>query len=276
MTKQIESVSLTAPTLGAVTSFYQNVHLHINDATPEKLHLEALAPGFATLVDNLIAVQNKQRAMTGTLSTQEADAQRVAIVNFMLQLVRAMASSPVAAEAQSAARVLLIFNTYPNLSALEQERETTQVSGLLRDLSEDSIAADVLKLNLTGYIEMLDSANSGYVNASQKRSQEAQTRASIAGGETSNSLRAQTAEVYKQIVATANAFALAAPSADMDAFVDKVNGEVMNLKRVIATEKAANTRFRFITSPFTLSTKASISALGAARAKALAVATICL
>lgn len=242
--KQINSVSLTAATLGAMTSFYQSVQALIVTATPVVLHIETQAPAYATLVAQLIEVQNRQRAMTTTINTKQADADRDAIIGFIYQLIGAMQFSPKDAEALAAARLKLIIASYPKLSQLELERETTQIEGLLRDLSTEQAGKDLNTLKMVEYVELLEESNTAFIIASATRSTEAQARAAVAGGEKSGDLRQQTATAYKQIVQLVNAFAIAIPNAKINTFVDGVNGEIINLEKVIAVEMAANTRAR--------------------------------
>lgn len=242
--KQINSVSLTAATLGAMTSFYQSVQTLIVAATPVVLHIETQAAAYATLVAQLIEVQNRQRAMTTTINTKQADADRDAIIGFIYQLIGAMQFSPKDAEALAAARLKLIIVSYPKLSQLELERETTQIEGLLRDLSTDQAGKDLNTLKMVEYVELLEESNTVFIIASASRSLEAQARAAVAGGEKSGDLRQQTAAAYKQIVQLVNAFAIAIPDAKINTFVDGVNGEIINLEKVIAVEMAANTRAR--------------------------------
>ena len=242
--KQINSVNLTVATIGTMTHFYGAVADAITLATPAALHIETLAPQFATLIDQLLDVQNKQRAMTGTLSTTEADALRDSIIGFLQQYVNAMKYSPKDAEALAARRLRLVLDAYPGLQEMALDRESTQVLGLLRDLGSDANKADVTAIRLDSYLEALSDAQGDFDLAESRRAREAETRASVAGGIDSGTLRRQAADLYRQIVQLVNAFAIAAPDDKITAFITTVNGEILILEKEIATEKAANTRSR--------------------------------
>lgn len=246
MSKEIKSVSLTASTVGAITAFYQSVSTHISEATAEALHVKTQADELEKLVDDLIEVQNKQRALVSTISTQEADAVRDKIIRYLYSQVRAQMKSPVAKTSSAAKRIDLVLRSYPNLPELELERQTTQVDGLVRDLSATACTPDVTTLSLAETIEQLADANADYVIASQNRAAETQAAAAIADGKNSNILRQQAAEVYRDIAKRVNAYSLTAETADpkMDKFIDQVNGEILILEKVMATEAAANTRHR--------------------------------
>lgn len=239
---QINNVSLTASTVGAITKFYQDVCLSIQTATPEKLGIAALAPQFLADVESLALVQNKQRANTAGLQITEADERRDAVVGFMFRYIAVMKDSPNAAKAAAGARLKLLVDSYPDLARVEMTRETTLIDGLLRDLADETRTEDIEALELTECIEALDNAQADFKAADAARRAERQTRAEVAEGRSSGELRRSCAEQYKAIVQLVNAMALLQPSAEITAFVSEVNGAIVNLEQVIATEKAANTR----------------------------------
>lgn len=239
---QISSVNLTAPTVGAVTHFYQSVSEALALADPEKLGIKPLADPFTAHVEQLALVQNKQRANSAGTDVTNADRRRDAIVSFLFRLFTLMKDSPTQAEAEAGARLELLAKSYPNLAYTEMSRETVLIDGLLRDLAADSRAADVLTLNLDTYIEALDSAQSDFKTADAARKAEELERAKVAGGQTSAELRRTCATEYKTLVQMVNALALVQPTEEKTAFIDQVNAAIIHLEQVIATEKAANTR----------------------------------
>lgn len=241
-TTQINSVNTSAPTVGAITKFFQDTCAAIQVATPEKLGIAALAAQFADDVEALAQVQNKQRASSAGLELTAADERRDAIISFLFRYFTLMKDSPNASKAAAGARLDLLARSYPDLAYVEMTRETTLVDGLLRDLADETREADIELLQVSEYIEALDDAQADFKAADAARQVERQTRAEIAEGRTSKELRAACIAQYKPIVQLVNAMALIQPSAEITAFVSTMNAAIANLEQVIATEKAANSR----------------------------------
>lgn len=239
---QIQSVNLSAPTVGALTKFFQDVCAALAAANPETLGIKTYADPFTADVELLTLVQNKQRANSAGLRLTEADRRRDAVISFLFRYFTLMKDSPVDAESEAAARLELLADSYPDLAYVEMTRETTLIDGLLRDLSDASRADDVSALELASYIEALDDAQTAFKSADAARAAEQQSKAELAGGRNSSEMRRLCAEEYKQLVKVTNVFAEVQPSEAMTAFVSEVNAAVVRLKQVIATEKAANTR----------------------------------
>lgn len=239
---QIQSVSLTAPSLGAITKFYQSVGQALEKAGAETMGVTALATPFTQHVEDLALVQNKQRANNAGLLITDADQRRDAVISFLFRLFTLMKDSPVVREAEAAARLELLAKSYPNLSRTELARETVLIDGLLRDLATEARSADVETLDLASYIEALDSAQSDFKAADQAREAEILERAKVAGGQSSADLRRTCTTEYKALVQMVNALALVQPSEEKTAFIGEVNSAIIHLEQVIATEKAANTR----------------------------------
>lgn len=240
MAKKIESVALTTCSLGAITNFYVNINSAIMATGAEELHVETLAPQFATAVENLQLVQNKQRSLDSQAEVLTADEKRDGLTSFLFGYIRQMVDSPVASEAEAAHRLKLVVDSYPNLRKLEMTKQTTQTNGLITDLMAKNEDLEAIRAN--AYVDALNLANAEVTVATGTRTTEAYTRATTADGVSSADLRREAANLYKQIVEVVNVMYSVSPTDAMSGFIDQANAEVLALKSVIATEQAAATR----------------------------------
>lgn len=237
---QIKSVNLSTPTLGAITNFFTQVSAALAKADPEVLNIKPQADRFAANVENLALVQNKKRAGKSVISMADADQQRDAVINFLVRYTNTMKTSPVAAEAAAARSFATVISAYPDLATMEMGRETTQVDGLLRDLTADEQAEEVATLKLAAYIEALDNAQANYKAADLARAAEQQARAELAGGLSSKELRLLCTDDYREIVPIINAMAILQPSPEVTTLISEVNGYITRMEQSVSVEKGAN------------------------------------
>ena len=238
--KQIQDARTTNVSVGALALFFSNVNTGIKATGAEALHLTELAPKFDAQVAQLFSVINKQSALDANITTKAADESRDGILNFMDKLLRAMTKSPIAAEAEAAARLMNVMNSYPNLAEVERQKETALINGLVTDLTAKE--EDVTAVKAADYVSLLAQANAQYEVAASQRNVEAYAREQEGGGKVASELRNEVAETYRDIVTVVNAYAIVQPSEAIDGFIDHVNAEILQLQNVIATEQAARTR----------------------------------
>lgn len=151
MATKINNVPLSQLTLASHAQCHQEVTALIESLTPEKLHLEALAPQYAAAVTAEQQVVNRPTAYAETADMQQADHVRDLTLSLLFNLVDAYAGSPKDAQQKSAHTLVSLLLPYRGIQTHEMHRQTTETSGLVTALGETS--ADAL------YRQVVDTVN---------------------------------------------------------------------------------------------------------------------
>lgn len=235
MSTKINDLGLTRLTLASHAQCHQEVVALIEAVTPEKLHLEALAPQYAAAVTAEQQVVNRPTAYAETAAMQQADHVRDLTISLLFNLVDAYALSPKDAQQKSAHTLVTLLLPYRGIQAHEMHRQTTETSGLITALGEAAPVAALTALGLTALPEALDDANSDFLTAEAQRDKEALRRQPVSQAD-SKQLRLQADALYHQIVDTVNAYTLIQPTAEITDFVARMNVIVDKYRNVVANQ----------------------------------------
>jgi hypothetical protein len=234
MANQIISFGVTQLTLAAHAQFHGVVCSILAEADLAALHLENLAPQYLVASAAEKEAVNRPDSFSETPQMVEVDRKRDLAVSLTFNLVNAFLRSTNAAEIAAAQRMDAIISPYSAIQAHEYNRETTEIEGLLAALN----AAPPADLNLLGLIsplEQLDTHNAAFKAIKAERSVDVVARGPISETDT-RELRATLDTLYRQIVQTVNAFAIAIPSAELDTFAAAINAEIAQYKVVAANQ----------------------------------------
>lgn len=229
MANQIQFFGMSQMTIGSCSDFHTRVNNFITTATPAALHIESQAAAYATAVETLASIVNRERAFVSTQALREADKVRDSASGVISQVVNAYLTSPVS-EKQSAARLLdAKMSPYRGIRNHEYTKQTAEVRGMLAMLDAESDA--VSALGLDAEVEALREANGTFDTQYYSRTAEASTRMAQSTVK-SDDVVAQANSLYLEIVQIVNAYAIVQPSDELDSFIGNVNGLVASYSRI--------------------------------------------
>lgn len=234
MATKIKTLATTQMTLAAHAQFHLSVNEAIIVGGAEKLHLAALAAPYAAAARAEADVVNRPTAYSETPEMQAKDHERDQALSLLFNLTDAFAKSPAPADLAPARRITALLAPYRSIQTHEYQRETTEIDGLIVALSE--AAADDLKaLALSAPLSMLEDLNAEFRSLTNTRVAEIATRAPLTEANT-RELRANSDDLYHQVVDTVNAFAIAAPAPEIADFINTINALVSQYKLIIANQ----------------------------------------
>ena len=235
MANQIQFFGMSQMTIGSCSDFHTRVNNFITSATPAALHIEAQAAAYATAVETLASIVNRERAFVSTQTLREADKVRDSAAGVISQVVNAYLTSPVS-EKQAAARLLdAKMSPYRGIRNHEYTKQTAEVRGMLSMLDAESDA--VATLGLTEEVETLRTANATFDTQYYSRAAEAGTRMAQRTVKSADAV-AQANELYQSIVQVVNAYAIVQPTDELNTFIGNINGLVAAYSRISGSSTA--------------------------------------
>lgn len=234
MVTQIESFSITKPTLAAHSQFHDQVDQEIAKYDVTVLHLEELAPLYTTAVTAERTAVNRPTAFSETPQMVDADHKRDLAISMVFSIVNLYSKSTQENEIAAAQRMHAIVAPYHGIQAHEYYRETTEINGLLTALST-ALPADITLFNLNSAIEQITTHNNTFKQLILERSGDMQTRTPVRITD-SLELRRNCDNFYHQIIQRVNAFAIASPSPELETFAVAINVIILQLQHIIANQ----------------------------------------
>lgn len=228
--KQILSLALTSPSLGTHLEFHTQVNSFIELATAAALKVESQAAQYAELVAQEAMVVNRPTAQRYTEQLAESDRRRDDASSVVLNIIKAQVRSIDPDKRAAAQELRAVIAPYNDLALQAYLKETAMMRGLGNALKEEKNAPLVTLLGLDEDIDLMLTANDDFEALYQKSQEEAVTRQQLEAIDTKE-LRKQVDTVYQQIVLIVNAFAIASPSDEINAFIDNVNGLIYRVQQ---------------------------------------------
>lgn len=231
MAKKISTIAFGKLNNAEIDYFFSQILLFISEYTIEKLNLtqqlvDALRNCQAILMDLV------KRQLASALSPQLAalDEERDGYVSYLFSALKTATKSPVAAQRTAAAEVEPVVRPYKGIERHAVGQKSSEIVGLLHDLSREDLGTHLNALRLTDVIEALDTANTQYITLDAQRTAEIPSKA-----ETDKARRA-TAAAYFDITDRLEASFILQPTPEIEALIVKINNMVKY------TEDAYNTR----------------------------------
>lgn len=174
--------------------------------TPAALKLETLAPPYADAIGRLSGLINRQSGYAETADVSRTDTNRDALWRSLYYSVYYLHQlDPSHTLYKHVHRLLPLFSTYKGMQEHELTKETSEIDGFLTAIDTDANAAAIEALGLEAIIGALATENDKLKTSATTRTASAATRAAGTGTESTDRVRAEVAEAYRNIVARVNA-----------------------------------------------------------------------
>lgn len=176
---------------------------------------QSLTADLGLLTDNV----QTQKAAEETPQMTAVDARRDSLFSYLYNIVKQMTKSPIEAESAAATRLERAIHPYAGTGNLPSQQETSNLEGLISDLSKDPLPECIDTLRLSTTMEQLIAANREYDALSNQRVLAlAATRA-----ESSKTIRERMVTTYEDMVDYVFANNLLTPTPERKAFIANTN-----------------------------------------------------
>ena len=200
--------------------FTQQVSNLIHEGTAEKLHVSA-----ATLTDFdanlklLTDIVAQSRISDETADIVAVDKEADDLITYILSAIRSAKQSPVAAQKAAATTLYNATKIYVGIQQKAQRQEVQQARGLLTDLAKPELKAHVQTLALHPAVDQLSATITRYASLLESR---AASQVAVNLG-AAKPVREKMNDEYDEMTTVAFAFSIAAPAAELTAFITKLN-----------------------------------------------------
>lgn len=223
MQNQIQSIGFTSYNLGLHCDYHYQAYGLMTKAGAEVLHIGALLPAYAELVEMESNIVHRQTTYVSTEQLKAADKARDNAVGVVIKVIQAHCSTPLDAKRTAAMALDAMVDPYKGMTKHEYRTETREVAGLLAVLNKEEAKAHIATLNLTEEVAALTEKNADFEAIFNEKLQEEVERLPQKDIDTEE-LRKQVDEKYAEIVQTVNAYAIVQPTEAIEAFIAQMNG----------------------------------------------------
>ena len=219
---QIQSIAFTSYNLGLHCDYHYQAYGLMTKAGAEVLHIGALLPAYAELVEMESSIVHRQTTYVSTEQLKAADKARDNAVGVVMKVIQAHCSTTIETKRTAAMALDAMVDPYKGMTKHEYRTETREVAGLLAVLNKEEAKAHIATLNLTEEVAALTEKNADFEAVFNKKLQEEVERLPQKDIDTEE-LRKQVDEKYAEIVQTVNAYAIVQPTEAIEAFIAQMN-----------------------------------------------------
>ena len=141
------------------------------------------------------------------------------LITYILSAIRSARQSPVTAQKAAATTLYNATKIYAGIQQKAQRQEVQQARGLLADLAKPELKAHVQTLALQAAVDQLKTTVDRYATLLESRSA-SQVAADLGAAKP---VREKMNDEYDEMTTVAFAFSIAAPAAELTAFITKLN-----------------------------------------------------
>ena len=224
-------------THGSFLQMSQEIYTEILNTTPEALKLEVQAPLYADAITRLSNLVQRQTGYAETVDVTRADANRDALwmsIYYAVDYLRHL--DPTSSLYPHVQRLLPAISPYKGMARHELTKETSEIEGFLAVASQTDNLAALKALGLEKLLAALTTENDKLKTSATTRTGSAATRAIGTGDETTDQVRRQTVDLYRQIAARVNAVQQLESTPAVVAFISKVNAIADHYTTVMANQ----------------------------------------
>lgn len=174
---------------------------------------------FEQEIDLLADVVDETRIAPETETMNVNDKQRSMISSFVITNITNACKSPISTESTAGNALLKVVKPYTGIAQLPVEQKTVKIKGLLLDIRKEENAQYVTDLNLTTYLNELETANNAYMASMQQR---LRTRAALKR-ESGSAIRERVNTMYENLAILAQSYNIVQPTAETTKFVNELN-----------------------------------------------------
>ncbi len=198
--------------------FHSTFRNEVITATPHKLGIEKLFPGYAAALDAELQAIEVEQGSQFTKSIEETDAYRDQLYRAYVLNVRSCSLNYDAEVQKSAQNILRIIEQVRDMRKQPYNQESETIVSLIGQI-KTNYAADVEKCRNGDLLDKLEKANNQFINHFGTRANEVSSR--LSGNV--RIARNPVDEGFKNIITVINAMALINGVDEYKAFIDKVN-----------------------------------------------------
>ena len=218
--KKINAISLKKLNNAEYAYFAQQVSNLIHEGTAEKLHVSAATlTAFDANLKLLTDIVAQSRISDETADIVAVDKETVDLITYILSAIRSAKQSPVAAQKAAATTLYNATKPYAGIQQMAQRQEVQQARGLLADLAKPDLKAHVQTLALQPAVDQLKTTVDRYASLLESRAA-SQVAADLGAAKP---VREKMNDEYDEMTTVAFAFSIAAPAAELTAFITKLN-----------------------------------------------------
>ena len=218
--KKINAISLKKLNNAEYAYFTQQVSNLIHEGTAEKLHVSAATlTAFDANLKLLTDIVAQSRISDETADIVAVDKEADDLITYILSVIRSAKQSPVAAQKAAATTLYNATKPYAGIQQMAQRQEVQQARGLLTDLAKPELKAHVQTLALQAAVDQLKTTVDRYATLLESRSA-SQVAADLGAAKP---VREKMNDEYDEMTTVAFAFSIAAPAAELTAFITKLN-----------------------------------------------------
>ena len=218
--KKINAISLKKLNNAEYAYFAQQVSNLIHEGTAEKLHVSAATlTAFDANLKLLTDIVAQSRISDETADIVAVDKETVDLITYILSAIRSAKQSPVAAQKAAATTLYNATKPYAGIQQMAQRQEVQQARGLLTDLAKPDLKAHVQTLALQPAVDQLKTTVDRYASLLESRAA-SQVAADLGAAKP---VREKMNDEYDEMTTVAFAFSIAAPAAELTAFITKLN-----------------------------------------------------
>ena len=218
--KKINAISLKKLNNAEYAYFTQQVSNLIHEGTAEKLHVSAATlTAFDANLKLLTDIVAQSRISDETADIVAVDKEADDLITYILSAIRSAKQSPVAAQKAAATTLYNATKIYAGIQRMAQRQEVQQARGLLTDLAKPELKAHVQTLALQAAVDQLKTTVDRYATLLESRAA-SQVAADLGAAKP---VREKMNDEYDEMTTVAFAFSIAAPAAELTAFITKLN-----------------------------------------------------
>ena len=200
--------------------FAQQVSNLIHEGTAEKLHVSAATlTAFDANLKLLTDIVAQSRISDETAEIVAVDKEADDLITYILSAIRSARQSPVTAQKAAATTLYNATKIYAGIQQKAQRQEVQQARGLLADLAKPELKAHVQTLALQAAVDQLKTTVDRYATLLESRAA-SQVAADLGAAKP---VREKMNDEYDEMTTVAFAFSIAAPAAELTAFITKLN-----------------------------------------------------
>ena len=218
--EKINAISLKKLNNAEYAYFAQQVSNLIHEGTAEKLHVNAATlTAFDANLKLLTDIVAQSRISDETADIVAVDKEADDLITYILSAIRSAKQSPVAAQKAAATTLYNATKIYAGIQRMAQRQEVQQARGLLTDLAKPDLKAHVQTLALQPAVDQLSATITRYASLLESRAA-SQVAANLGAAKP---VREKMNAEYDEMTTVAFAFSIAAPAAELTAFITKLN-----------------------------------------------------
>ena len=215
--------------------FHTELRNLVNEETPENLKIVQEFASYLTCCNNEDIALQKIAKSSITEDIDAINKHRGLTFRGMAQINKAAFGHFDPDIVAAAKRLQVVFDTYGNIPALPLNEETSAIYNLTQELTNKH-SADVIKMNLDGWITSINGQNAKIEALIKSRNDENASRTELKMKQT----RVETDRSYSKIVTRIGALTIVEGPEAYESFIKKLNTITQRYNNIVAQRRGRN------------------------------------